>query len=142
MTATRPVVEAPTTTDVQPIGTVALKRRTIDSILIGVGLVAAVVFVIAGALLTWGSRFADDYVGDELASQNITFPDAEALTEPRVEPTCSSSPDSSSTPATRPRPTPATSTVTSPRSPAEQPTPSRRCRAGGQGRRHRRRRRR
>ena len=80
MTATRPVVEAPATTDVPPIGTVALKRRTIDSILIGVGLVAAVVFVIAGALLTWGSRFADDYVGDELASQNITFPDADALT--------------------------------------------------------------
>lgn len=34
---------------------------------------------IAGGLLTWGSNFADDYVHDELAAQNITFPDAEAL---------------------------------------------------------------
>ena len=74
MTATRPVVEAPATTDVQPIGTVALKRRTIDSILIGVGLVATVVFVIAGALLTWGSNFADDYVRDELASRTSRSP--------------------------------------------------------------------
>ena len=59
---------------------ITLTRRKIDSILIGVGLLAAVVFVVAGALLTWGSQFADDYVGDELSSQNITFPDAEALT--------------------------------------------------------------
>ena len=59
---------------------ITLTRRKIDSVLIGVGVVAAVVFVVAGALLTWGSQFADDYVGDELESQNITFPDAEALT--------------------------------------------------------------
>jgi hypothetical protein len=63
-----------------PVPVVALKRRTIDTILIGVGLVAALVFVVAGALLTWGSGFASDYVGDELGSQNITFPSAEALT--------------------------------------------------------------
>ena len=37
------------------------------------------VLAIAGGLLTWGSNFADDYVHDELAAQNITFPDAEAL---------------------------------------------------------------
>ncbi len=69
-------VEVPPTTPV-----VALKRRTIDAVLIGVGLVAAVVFAVAGALLAWGSNFASDYVGDELSSQNITFPSAEALTE-------------------------------------------------------------
>jgi hypothetical protein len=39
------------------------------------------VLVIAGGLLTWGSRFADDYVGDELSAQNIFFPDAAALQE-------------------------------------------------------------
>jgi hypothetical protein len=60
--------------------TIPLTRRTIDSVLIGVGALAAVAFVVAGALLTWGSQFADDYVGDELSSQNITFPDAESLT--------------------------------------------------------------
>jgi hypothetical protein len=60
--------------------TIPLTRRTIDSVLIGVGALAAVAFVVAGALLTWGSQFADDYVGDELSSQNITVPDAESLT--------------------------------------------------------------
>ncbi len=59
--------------------TVAVKRRTIDTVLISFGVVAAVVFAVAGALLTWGSSFADDYVGKELTSQNITFPSAEAL---------------------------------------------------------------
>ena len=35
----------------------------------------------AGGLLTWGSNFAADYVGDELSSQNILFPAAAALQE-------------------------------------------------------------
>jgi hypothetical protein len=61
--------------------TVALKRRTIDSLLIGVGVVMAVVLAISGALLMWGSNFAEDYVYDELSSQNIVFPPAEALEE-------------------------------------------------------------
>jgi hypothetical protein len=61
--------------------TVALKRRTIDSVLIGIGAVATAAFVVAGALLMWGANFAADYVDDELASQNITFPDAAALEE-------------------------------------------------------------
>ena len=39
------------------------------------------VFAVAGGLLTWGNSFASDYVGNELSSQNITFPSAEALTE-------------------------------------------------------------
>ena len=39
-----------------------------------------VVLLVAGGLLIWGSNFADDYVGKELRSQNITFPAAEALT--------------------------------------------------------------
>ena len=66
---------------VSPVPVVALKRRTIDSVLISIGVVAALVFAVAGALLTWGANFASDYVGDELSSQNITFPSAEALTE-------------------------------------------------------------
>ena len=61
--------------------TVAVKRRTIDGVLIGFGLVAAVVFAIAGGLLTWGNGFANNYVEDELSSQNISFPTAERLTE-------------------------------------------------------------
>ncbi|MEO6318265.1 MAG: hypothetical protein ABIP36_05720 [Acidimicrobiales bacterium] len=64
---------------VQPV--VALKRRTIDSVLIGVGAVVTVVLVVAGGLLTWGASFSNDYVADELSSQNISFPPAAALEE-------------------------------------------------------------
>ena len=60
---------------------VAVKRRTIDAVLIAVGVVAAVVFTVAGSLLTWGSNFSKDYVKKELTSQKISFPDAAALTE-------------------------------------------------------------
>jgi hypothetical protein len=60
---------------------VVLKRRTIDSVLIASGAVLAVALLVAGALLSWGAGFSDDYVHDELASQNITFPPAAALEE-------------------------------------------------------------
>ncbi len=59
---------------------VAVKRRSIDAVLIAFGAVAIVVFLVAGGLLTWGYRFSDDYVSSELSSQNITFPTAEELT--------------------------------------------------------------
>ena len=49
--------------------------------LIVAGVVITAVLVAAGALLTWGSNFAEDYVGDELSSQSIFFPDAAALQE-------------------------------------------------------------
>jgi hypothetical protein len=58
---------------------VRLPRRTIDKILIGFGVIAAVVFVMAGGLLTWGANFSNDYVHDELASQNIVFPERAEL---------------------------------------------------------------
>src|SRR5829696_2629773 len=65
----------------EPKPTVALKRRTIDSVLIGVGAVVTVVLFAAGGLLMWGSNFSEDYVYDELSSQNIVFPPAAALEE-------------------------------------------------------------
>jgi hypothetical protein len=54
---------------------VRLPRRTIDRLLIAFGVIAAVVCVVAGSLLTWGANFSNDYVHDELASQNIFFPE-------------------------------------------------------------------
>ena len=45
---------------------------------VGAGVVITVVLVVAGGLLTWGSNFANDYVGDELTSQHIYFPDRPA----------------------------------------------------------------
>ena len=80
----RPTIEpdAPTTSDAStttaPV--VALRRRQIDAVLIGFGIVATVVFAVAGGLLTWGSSFSSDYVHKELASQNISFPSAADLT--------------------------------------------------------------
>jgi hypothetical protein len=56
-----------------------LTRRTIDRILIGFGIVAAVAFAVAGGMLAWGANYANDYVHDELASQHIAFPDAKEL---------------------------------------------------------------
>jgi hypothetical protein len=60
---------------------IPVTRRRIDHLLIGAGLLAAVVLTIAGGLLTWGSNFSSDYVSDELAAQNITFPPPDALLE-------------------------------------------------------------
>ena len=76
-----------TMTEERPRGTepgdepIMITRRRIDTILVGLGLAVTVFLVVAGGLLTWGSNFAEDYVGDELAAQNITFPPEEALRE-------------------------------------------------------------
>ena len=61
--------------------TIVLHRRTIDTLLILAGVLVAGVLIVAGALLTWGSNFAEDYVSDELTAQNIFFPDQAALEE-------------------------------------------------------------
>ena len=60
---------------------VVLTRRSIDTVLTAGGALLTVVFLVAGALLLWGSNFASDYVGDELESQQIFFPSEEALVE-------------------------------------------------------------
>ena len=62
----------------QPV--VAVRRRTVDRVLIALGGVAAIVLAVAGGLLMWGSNFANDYVHRELSSQNIVFPSADELT--------------------------------------------------------------
>lgn len=79
--ATRlPTDQIPAAPTAAAVPGVTLKRRTIDLALIGAGILATAVLALAGGLLTWGSNFADDYVGRELSSQNITFPSAEELT--------------------------------------------------------------
>jgi len=60
---------------------VELHRRSIDKVLIGFGLIVAMVFAVGGGLLTWGSNFAEDYVYDELSSQQVFFPDEASLRE-------------------------------------------------------------
>jgi len=81
--------EAVTSSDVTPSADVptpvgeaiVVRRRTIDTLLIAAGVVVTVVLLAAGALLTWGSNFAEDYVSDELSSQNIFFPATASLEE-------------------------------------------------------------
>jgi hypothetical protein len=75
----RPTETADRAVAIEPV--VAVKRRTIDSVLIGFGVVATATFAVAGGLLTWGHNFSSDYVGSELSSQNISFPSAAELTE-------------------------------------------------------------
>jgi hypothetical protein len=60
---------------------VRLPRRRIDKALIGFGVIAALVFAVAGGLLAWGANFANDYVDDELSSQRAFFPDEASLRE-------------------------------------------------------------
>jgi phage terminase Nu1 subunit (DNA packaging protein) len=71
----------PTTFEKTGGDVVRFPRRTIDKLLVAIGLVAAIVFAAAGAMLMWGSNFAEDYVHDELASQNVVFSDADSLRE-------------------------------------------------------------
>jgi hypothetical protein len=72
--------ERPTITTIEKKPEVVrVQRRTIDLVLIGMGVIAAMVFAAAGALLMWGSNFAEDYVHDELSSQHVVFPDAASL---------------------------------------------------------------
>lgn len=70
--------EAPTSPVDKPI---PVTRRRVDHLLIAAGVAAAIVMAVAGGLLTWGNQFAEDYVGDELTQQNISFPPEEALVE-------------------------------------------------------------
>ena len=58
---------------------IEVSRRRVDQVLVGFGVVATLVLVVAGGLLRWGANFSDDYVHDELSSQNIYFGDAESL---------------------------------------------------------------
>lgn len=58
---------------------IRLTRHRLDVILTAVGALTTVVLLVAGALLTWGSSFAGNYVSDELKAQNISFPDQATL---------------------------------------------------------------
>jgi len=60
---------------------IEITRRRIDHLLVWSGAAIAVVLLVAGVLLTWGSTFSQDYVDDELSAQAITFPPAESLVE-------------------------------------------------------------
>ena len=53
-----------------------MNRKILDKIASGLGLLLAVVLLVAGGLLTWGYSFTNNQVKSQLAEQNITFPAA------------------------------------------------------------------
>jgi hypothetical protein len=57
-----------------------MKRRTLDIIFAGGGLLVAVILVALGFALLSEYTFAQDYVKDELSAQKITFATADKLT--------------------------------------------------------------
>ncbi len=65
-----------------------MRRKTFDAILTAGGLVLAVVLLVAGGLLTWGSTFVSDEVKTQLSAQKIFIPAAgsPALADPAVKP--------------------------------------------------------
>lgn len=58
-----------------------MKRRTLDIAFSIGGIVFSILLVVVGLILTNQKNFADDYVGDQLGEQQITFPTKEALAE-------------------------------------------------------------
>ena len=65
-----------------------MPRRTLDIILTAVGAVLTLALLVAGGLLTWGYHFADNNVHDQLAAQQIYFPEkgSKALDSPEIGP--------------------------------------------------------
>lgn len=53
-----------------------MRRKTLDTLLTTAGLVLALVLLVAGGMLTWGSTFVHGQVHDQLAAQHIFFPPA------------------------------------------------------------------
>lgn len=51
-----------------------MSRKVFDKLTSAGGIVAVVVLIVAGGLLTWGYSFAHSNVHDQLAMQQITFP--------------------------------------------------------------------
>ena len=60
-----------------------MRRRVFDVLTSGVGLVLAVVLLVAGGLLMWGYSYDHNNVHNQLASQDIFFPTKEAFAHPK-----------------------------------------------------------
>lgn len=58
-----------------------MKRRTLDIIFAGGGIVVAVLLLVLGLVVGGQAAFADNYVATELGAQKITFATADKLTD-------------------------------------------------------------
>jgi len=55
-----------------------MRRRTFDFLASGVGVLLAIVLLVAGGLLLWGYNFVNDQVTQQLTEQQIVFPAADS----------------------------------------------------------------
>jgi hypothetical protein len=60
------------------MGGILMTRRTIDLLLSWTGLVVAIVLLVTGGLLLWGSNFVNDQVRGQLSEQRIFFPPSDS----------------------------------------------------------------
>lgn len=65
-----------------------MKRRTLDILFSVGGLLLASLLLVAGIVLTGNANFANNYVGDQLKQQNITFKTADTLTVEEKKSAC------------------------------------------------------
>jgi hypothetical protein len=65
-----------------------MKRRTLDILFSIGGLAIAALLVVAGIVLSANASFANNYVHDQLAQQNITFKTADTLTAEEKQQAC------------------------------------------------------
>ncbi|WP_101525176.1 hypothetical protein [Nocardioides houyundeii] len=54
-------------------------RATLDKLLSGIGLLLALVLLVAGGLMTWATVFIGDQVKEQFTAQDITMPTQEAI---------------------------------------------------------------
>jgi hypothetical protein len=64
-----------------------MRRKTFDALLTTTGLVLAIIMLLAGGLLTWGSSFINNQVNTQLSAQKIYFPPkGPATASPKIGP--------------------------------------------------------
>src|SRR5471030_33927 len=61
-----------------------MSRKVFDTLTSAGGLVAVVVLLVAGGLLTWGHSFVNSNVHNQLAQQQISFPSAAAFAQAKA----------------------------------------------------------
>jgi hypothetical protein len=61
-----------------------MSRRVFDNLTSAGGIVAVVVLLVAGGLLTWGHSFVNSNVHSQLAQQQVYFPPAAAFAHPKA----------------------------------------------------------
>src|ERR1700746_1739549 len=61
-----------------------MSRKVFDKLTSAGGVVAVIVLLVAGGLLTWGHSFVNDNVHNQLAQQQVYFPPKAAFDHPKA----------------------------------------------------------